>query len=256
MTASRGSSQRAPRHATYVFCILESARPPGVDQAPPGPEGLGELRALPIAPALWAVVADAPHRRFSEAGIRELLESIDEVTRAALAHEAVVRFFFRRRAVIPLKMLTLFGSDARAREDLGARADGLRTTLRALVDRQEWAVSLDPIPQLAGAQAGAAKSGRDYLRRKTRALASRRPDRGLVESRVLRVLKPGTVASRRQERAAGEGGAAISLAFLVDRGALPPWQARAARLRETLVREGWQLRVTGPWPPYNFIPHA
>jgi hypothetical protein len=64
---------------------------------------------------MWAVAADAPLERFAGDELQEEMQDVEAISRHALAHAAVVEFFFRRAPVIPLKLFTLFSSDAAAR---------------------------------------------------------------------------------------------------------------------------------------------
>lgn len=251
--ARRATGPRRP--GTYVFCLFESASPTQLAGVPDGPRGLGPVRVLRIDGRLWAAVADAPAGRFSEAAIRAALLSVEQVGTAALAHEAVVRFFFRRRAVIPLKMYTIYASDDRVVADLRLQAARLVRLLGRLAGRQEWGVTL-----AAGRTPRSAKepavptSGREYLQARRRAIsnATRRSPSDAAGA-LMRALSPGTVEQRLVDREPESGGPAVAAAFLVDRARLPAWRKRMAGLRARLAPDGWKVSVTGPWPAYSFI---
>ncbi len=250
--ASRAAGRQVP--GTYVFCLFAAPRPPRLTGVPAGPRGLGSVRVLAVGDGLWAAVADAPADRFSEAAIRTVLLSVEKVSTAALAHEAVVRFFFRRRAVIPLKMFTIYASDERASGDLRPRAAHFSRLLGRLEGRQEWGVALDPAAPPSAATHRPPSSGREYLQTRGRAIASaaRRSSAHAAET-MMRALSPGTADRRLDAREPTPGGPAVTAAFLVERGRLAAWRTRTARLRARLEGDGWSLRLTGPWPPYSFI---
>ena len=58
----------------------------------------------------------------------------------AIAHERVVEHVSRLGTAVPMKLFTLFSSDARAVADLGRSRTRLRAVLRRIEGRQEWGV--------------------------------------------------------------------------------------------------------------------
>jgi len=237
-----------------MFCVFASARAPRFAGAPAGPDGLGPVRALHLAGTLWAAVADAPSDRFSEAAIRRTLRSLDALAGDALAHEAVVRHVFRRRAVLPLKLFTIYASDDRARADLGPRAGRLTRLLARLEGHEEWGVTIAPgAPRPV--RAAARRSGVAYLQARRQALAGSR-GRSLADAAEILVtaLARGTADRRIAAREPDEGGPAIATAFLLDRARRAAWRTRLRRVRAGLQADGWTVSVSGPWPPYSFIP--
>ena len=88
-----------PKTATYLFCVIAAARRPRAAGA-----GAHRCRAWGrcgsstsmAEPAL--VVADAPLNRYGEDAINRGLADLDWVSRAAVAHEAVVESFIDETA--------------------------------------------------------------------------------------------------------------------------------------------------------------
>ena len=93
--------------------------------------GAGAPRLLAIDRDVWAVVADAPLDRFAAEVLQQELQDVEAISRHALAHAAVIEFFFRRAAVIPLKLFTLFSSDETAREHVRGRLPALKRMFAA-----------------------------------------------------------------------------------------------------------------------------
>src|SRR5262245_39090227 len=137
-TRARGAADDG-QSASYVFCLLESVRPPSVSGIPILPSG-GEPRVLPVDRNIWLVTSDVPLREYSKEAIERCLRNLDCVSARALAHEATVAFFFRRRPVIPLKLFTLFANDDRAISHLRRRAKQIRQLFDAVRDHEEWGV--------------------------------------------------------------------------------------------------------------------
>src|SRR4051812_39649714 len=115
--------------ATYVFCLVRGAKPPTLARLPPGLPGASKPRLLRVEDGLWLVVCDAPLALYDEAEIARGLKDLDWVSRCAVAHEAVVERFARSPALVPMKLFTLFLSDARAVEDVRRRRGALARVL-------------------------------------------------------------------------------------------------------------------------------
>src|SRR6266705_507350 len=114
----------------YVYCLIGSVRRPTLARMPAGLPGLGPVRLLDTGDPnavktlrlgvlrKWLAVADAPLSRYGEETINSRLSDLDWVSRAAVAHEAVVEAFIDAAAVLPMKLFTIFTNDERALEHL------------------------------------------------------------------------------------------------------------------------------------------
>ena len=101
----------AAAKGTYVYCVIAAPRRPRLARVPPGLPGTGRVRLLDVEPGLFMAVADAPLDRYGEAAIARGLGDLDWVSRAAVAHEAVIESFVGETAVLPMKLFTIFTSD-------------------------------------------------------------------------------------------------------------------------------------------------
>jgi Gas vesicle synthesis protein GvpL/GvpF len=243
--------------ATYVFCLVQSAREPSLRGVPDSVPGAGVPRLIPIDDEIWAVVADAPLARFGGEGLRNDLQDVESISRHALAHAAVVEFFFRRSPVIPLKLFTLFSADARVQQHLMSRRARLRTLFAQLRGHEEWGVRVIT-RDVGAAPAQTATSGRDYLQIKKRlSKQGEAPSRVSVKeaNAALKVL--GKRASKIRKDSfprAGQGRPYVaSASFLVKAQRRNLWRREVARLSAALAKQGHRLEVTGPWPPYHFV---
>ena len=106
-------AQRA-RGATYLYAVLARAEEPPAGDAPAGPPGTGALRWLRVESGLWLAAAGAPLDRYGAAAIEKGLRDLEWVSACALAHERVVEHVARLGAAVPMKLFTLFTTDARA----------------------------------------------------------------------------------------------------------------------------------------------
>jgi hypothetical protein len=210
----------------------------------------------------WLVVADIPLDRYSEEAIESGLGDLDWVSRAAVAHEAVVEFFIAAAGLLPMKLFTIFTSDDRAlaysRKE-GRRIDG---ALARVLHHDEWGVRMMlggaaalPIP----ARRDIGASGSSYLERKKAQrdaiveLAERA--QAVVAELYDQLSQRSTMAMRRAVSTVAGQRAPLLLdaVFLVPRTRASTFQATAKRRARALEAEGYLLSLTGPWPPYSFI---
>jgi hypothetical protein len=243
-----------PASATYVFCLVQSTRPPSLRGIPDSLPGAGAPRLLPIDGHLWAVVADAPLTRFSEEELHKDLHDLEAVSRHALAHAAVIEFFFRRSPVIPLKLFTLFSSDDRVRRDIGRRRPALRRLFAELRGLEEWGVRIVAGEAPSRPRMRAA-SGRAYLESKKRLTdEARSPAAAREIGAAMKQLGKLAVKTRKETMPPpGRGRSLVAGAsFLVTAKRRSQWERLIRKLTAELGRHGHRLEVTGPWPPYHF----
>ena len=126
---------------TYVYCIVRSARRPTLPRIAAMP-GAGKLRVLPAGAGVWLIVCDVPAAEYAEDALTRGLQDLQWIGSRAMAHEAVIERFLTARAVLPMKIFTLFTSDQRALGHVTRNARRIERVL-ARVDRQlEWGVRL------------------------------------------------------------------------------------------------------------------
>jgi hypothetical protein len=270
--------------ATYVYCIVAVASRPRMTRSRAGLQGLGAVRLLPMAPAepadepstraarplrLFAVVADAPLAAYSEAAIARGLTDLEWVSRAAIAHEAVVESFIASPAVLPMKLFTIFSSDARAIAHLARQRPQLQAVAARVQGHREWGIRV--VLDRAGAVTAAAPlrsnrrpadataSGAGYLQRKKAQhdavgdLARRAHE--VVTDLYDRLARAATQATRRAATTMPPPGAPLLLdaAYLVPTTRSRTFQSTAARQARALKPRGYVVTLTGPWPPYSFM---
>ena len=223
---------------------------------------------LDAGPNLYVIVADAPLDRYGETAINRGLGDLDWVSRAAIAHEAVVEAFIGETAVLPMKLFTIFMNDERAL----AHVRGERTRIAAMIKRvanhQEWGV------RVVLDRARAANSQRTVARARTLQpaasglayLAQKKAQRDAAAELATNARqtvaalydKLSARARDARRRPASEmpidgGPLLLDAAFLVPRARAASFQTLTAREAKSLERQGYGLTVTGPWPPYTFV---
>jgi Gas vesicle synthesis protein GvpL/GvpF/Gas vesicle protein len=85
-----------------------------------------------------AIVADVGDREYGQAALRRNLEDLDWLAGTARAHHAVLEAVAERGPVVPMRLATLFASDAGVTGTLAERADDFRKALSLISGRSEW----------------------------------------------------------------------------------------------------------------------
>lgn len=272
--------------ATYLYCLVrDPERPPAGDlgNAPSGVPGASPPRLLPVADDLWLVAAEASLPEYGEAEIAAHLEDLAWVSDRALAHEAVVEHFAdppgapggtalrgargSARAVVPMKLFTLFASDERAVEHVAGELPRVRQALDRVAGREEWGVRLrldraraaeEALTDAAGPAAdrgGSAPSGRDFLARKKRLLDAARssPAEARKAAEAAYAALAGRAAEAMERPIEAAGSLILDAAFLVPRAERRGFEEAVEEQARELAGAHLELTLTGPWPPYHFV---
>src|SRR5436190_1786176 len=161
-------------------------------------------------------------------------------------------------AVVPCRFCTVYRDEHDVRRFLAERADVLAAALARLDGCVELGVKAFAASTPGNAEATRAESGRAYLeaRREEKQaredLARSRAElvRDLHE-RLLAAAKDGVLLDLQSRDASGRDSEMVfNASYLVD---------VTSRFEAELTAaagdyDGVQLEVTGPWPPYNFVP--
>ncbi len=248
--------------ATYVYCLVSAARKPSLARVPRGLPGAGRPRLLEAGPHAWLVVADVPLSRYNGDAINARLGDLDWVSRAAVAHEAVVEAFVGAGAVLPMKLFTIFANDERAVSHVAADRKRIDRLIRRVAGRIEIGVRV-VLDRHAGANPRAAsssvESGAAYLQRKKvlRDDTIRRTGRARAAAAgaYARLQKRAALARRRpaSELNRPEGTLLLDAAFLVPRAKAGSFQRAVRREARALAQDGCGVVLNGPWPPYSFV---
>ena len=253
----------APAKGTYVYCVIAARRRPRVSKKARGLAAMGAVRLLDVEPGLYVAVADAPLSRYGEAAINRSLSDLEWVSRAAVSHESVIESFIGETAVLPMKLFTIFTSDARALEHITSQRTRIAALVKRVTNHQEWGVRLvldraSPVARIpranpSGSRGAAYLSHKKAQRDATVELASRA--RETVAGLYDRLEAKSKLARRRSasELPVQGGPLLLDAAFLVPRARAAAFKVLTAREARTLSRQGYGMTVSGPWPPYTFV---
>jgi hypothetical protein len=171
-------------------------------------------------------------------------------------------------------MCTLFEDPAGVREMLDRQRDSLSAALDALEGRLEWAVKVlvdrDRLVQAArpqSSEAPAAESsgeGSAYLQRRRTERSAREAVSRLAADTAQQVharlqdwaIDARTRPPQNRELSGHEGEMVLNAAYLVERARTDELREIVAELEKHHGDLGARIELTGPWPPYNFVPAA
>jgi hypothetical protein len=238
-----------------------------------GAAALSDLRGVGAVHdgALAAVISRVALADFDEAPLSERLGDPEWLERAVRAHEEVLDAVRARATVIPMRLLSIYRSEASVRDFLAGQARYLEATLARLEGKTEWGVKvfadLDCVERLVaedevGLAGGAAGAGAAYMQARIRARqAGERAERLVGEAsmriheRLWSLAAEALVSPPQRPAASGHAGEMIlNGVYLVEDDRQRGFHDDVHSLQSEYAGLGLELEPTGPWPAYNFVP--
>jgi hypothetical protein len=209
----------------------------------------------------WLIVSDVPLDRYSESAINSRLSDLDWVSRAAVAHEAVVEAFIDQPALVPMKLFTIFSSDERASDHIRSQSARIEAAINRVRGRVEYGVrvSLDraqPAPasgRVRTTSGSAYLAGKKAQRDQSAEIAGRARETVTDLFDELSGLADDSVKRTASDLPVKGGPLLLDAAFLVRRTRAARFRAVAGRAARNLAAKGYRVTMSGPWPPYTFM---
>lgn len=222
--------------------------------------------------SIAAIVSDVSLAEFGEAELPSRLNDALWLERAARAHEAVLEAALAATSVVPFRFCTIYRTDAAVQDYL----EGNGAALEALLERLHGSVELgvkgfvddgplnEALRRRSDHESPAETSqGRAYLVRRQ---AERRLDeeRRRFTAECAKAVHHRLTAAARDARAnpvqprelsGRDDEMFLNAAYLVPRDE-PSFRRELERIEREYALFGFSFEVTGPWPPYNFVPSA
>jgi hypothetical protein len=248
--------------AWWTYCVL-----PAADGAAVAPElqGIEPGTTVEVVAEgdLAALVSRVPLAEYDDDRLREHLEDIEWVERTARAHEAVLERALADATIVPLRLCTLYRDQEGVRRLLRDQRGELIGSLEAVAACAEWGVKLFSTTATAAPDEASVEttSGAEYLASRQRARARANQASELraqaaeeVYERLLVVAREGRCNPPQRPEAHGrDAEMLLNAALLVERDRSEELRDAVAAARELWEPRGYQIEVTGPWPPYNFV---
>jgi hypothetical protein len=247
--------------ATYIYAVTAGSSA-GELKGAMG-IGQGELRFLD-ADGMSCLVSTVDLSEFGEEGLRKNLENMTWLERTARAHDDVVRAVATVTPTLPLRLATVCVDDESARRRVNDFGVAAREALARVAGHDELGVKLYAVARASAAAPvdTTAASGASFLRQRRQQLQ----EQGRSADRVLRLTEEifgnlcGIATDARRHRphdrrlTGDERPMVLNAAFLVERGEQDSFRSAVGVLAD--AASGVSAVVTGPWPPYSFVPET
>lgn len=217
---------------------------------------------------LCALVSRVSLDQFEEQPLRQHLADMAWVERTARRHQEVLDSMLHRCTPLPMRLCTVYADEQGLREMLDVRRHELSAALNELSGKLEWGVQAlagrrpgSPSSQTAQAS-DAVATGTAYLQSKLAARQAGEAEQAEIEAACDHVhVELGAIAlacrlgtPQRPEASGREAPMLLNGFYLVANEQREHFRARVGQLGVEVAARGIELHLTGPWPPYNFVP--
>ncbi len=220
---------------------------------------------------LAALVSHVPESEFAAEPLRRNLNDLEWLERVARSHEAVLDGVLRSTTIVPLRLCTLFENEDSVRRMLERERPALERALAELEGRQEWGAKLlvDPAALRERVKAPGAEddepaggAGAAYLKQRRAEREAREEARAVArelaqdvhESLAAAAVDAVTRPPQNRDLSGHQGEMLLNAAYLVESARVDELREAAAELEARYAPLGARVELTGPWPPYNFVP--
>lgn len=232
--------------------------------------GFGPLKLVPFRD-ISAIVSKVSRKEFDQSAIDKNVKDIRWLSKAASKHEEVNDFVNQRMTPLPLKLCTVFQSESKVVQMLKKNYALFSLSLKELDGKAEFGVSAE-MTNLTDEmifkekrqytlirKIKSASPGRAYFLRKNlidQVSEERNKKARSVASSFYGDLKKISERSILNPPVALESAKSkmiLNAAFLVSRGKIKRFLHEFDMLKADHVDDSLSFRLTGPWPPYNFV---
>ena len=225
------------------------------------------VRAISVG-GLAAVVGDVPLAEFGESALRRNFEDLAWLEATARAHHQVIDALGREGPLVPMRLATVYASDAGVTAMLDERAADFLASLSRISSRQEWGVKAyatrqpeggsRTAPRTARSTGAAAGAGAAYLKRRRDELSARDQAREdttasaeAIHARLSRLSAETRLHPPQAPQLTGVRAQMIlNAAYLLDEERSGEFAGAVTALAQQ--HPAVRLELTGPWPPYSF----
>ena len=275
MSSSAGAPAGAQNGSGwYLYGVVATARAPARVDAGISIDPAHEVELLTEGP-LAALASRVSLEEFDEARLPDRLNDPAWIERKIRAHEQVLEHALASASVVPFRFCTVYRSERELRRFLSERGKDLAEALRrvegkvelgvkAFVERERFAAGLalrsDEARELES-RVAAAEGGRQYLeRRRLEQLVTRESERLTAEvvdashARLLAAAEDGMLGPLQSPEVSGRREQMLLNGAYLVRASGTELREAVSELTREYADRGVSFEVTGPWPPYNFVP--
>ncbi|MGD0696770.1 MAG: GvpL/GvpF family gas vesicle protein [Terriglobia bacterium] len=256
----------------YVFCFARPDLVGTVDGA--GVDSGLPLFVFPSSPDLCAIVCEVLQEDFCGPAAEQRMQELAWLGPRACRHEAVVEMVMRRSPVLPVRFGTLFSSREALAEFLEMHRDTISLFLLRVANQEEWSVKglldrkeagqalIDACLRTQQAQLTAMPPGTRYFQEQRARAEAQKQLRTWLDATTHQVADDlmheasdfceCAVVSREHPESGRE--VVLNWAFLLPQNGVAAFRTRIDQLNASYAPQGLLWEVSGPWPPYRFVP--
>jgi len=252
----------------YVYCIADSPPEPGHNMESNG------LKFL-MFNGFYVIVKYVPESEFSEENFKKNISDLQWLESNARDHIRVISMIMAFSTVIPCKFGTIYYSEESLKKFIEDYSGSLIENSNHIKGKEEWSVKIycdrktlseqiDELSEEAATlekQIMASSPGKAFLlKRKKNDLVENEMDllckkygqeyynkfKNLSESANIDNLVPKEYTGRKDTMI-------LNATFLVNKNKVSDFNGAFNSLREKNGNSGFNIEVTGPWPPFSFI---
>ncbi|MBI2267619.1 MAG: GvpL/GvpF family gas vesicle protein [Armatimonadetes bacterium] len=248
---------------TYVYGVQRKGEP-----LPPELVGVEDACAVETIAGfrLQAITSQVPSRSFTAESLSLLLEDPAWLAPRVRAHEALIESCMAASSsLVPFRFCTIFEDRERARRELDDRESYFLWLLEKLDGMEEWEirayVDLDTLVHTAALSSPEApekrgSAGFAYMARKQLERTLAKEAENLAYRRIHEIQDVLSMLSRDQKELAAKDldqEPWLREVRLIPRTNVPRFLERLDHFQDHLEPQGFDIRVTGPWPAYHFV---
>jgi hypothetical protein len=216
-----------------------------------GIDGEHGVEAMPCAGFVCWVTPVNAHEFAAE--LARKMEELEWLAESSVRHQRVVAAIAEGTTLLPARFGTIFLSHESLSADVKSRATIFSDAFTRVKDADEWGVKVfltaPPKPALTSA-----KSGKDYLQKKAKAIAAERksgPDEE-TEKLAQELAKLTRARAVSNKVSSGQQGLQWQSSYLLPRAKRKQWDALLLKYARKWA-ETRRIEASGPWPPYSFV---
>ena len=258
--------------AIYLFCFARSEAVREIQG--PAADGHSPLSILRHSSDLCSVIGEVRHEEFCGPEAELHMQQLSWVAPRAVRHEGVIEEVMAHSPVLPARFGTLFSSAKALTEFVDRHRETITLFLERVADHGEWSVKgwfdrKQAQPALISASLAAQQEQLSTLPPGTRHFAEQRLRRDIEKElsawleQTCRTIGADltSYASDFRECAAAPGAhlecgttEVLNWAFLLPNSAVVSFQEYVERANLKHRSQGLLLELSGPWPPFRFVP--
>lgn len=252
--------------AYYLYCLMPSGHE--IQASATGVDGRHATR-LRVCGESCAAYCEVDLDEFVGERADAQLQDLAWLGPRVCRHEVVIEQIMKQAPVLPARFATLFSSPDHLDQFVLEHREGIAGFFTELAGQQEWAVkglfdragALERLSHPAQEEPAGSLGGRYLQKRRIRVQAERELNQRLRMFSQHLAAALGAHAGAFRERkvvapAAEETATQVVLnwAFLISPEALDDFRASLQRFNDGEAFPGLLLALSGPWPPYSFVP--